>query len=130
MTTEHAPADRHARVAEPIGEPAPTPEPDIDEMLAEIAADLVPGRALDLGCGRGHDVIWLARQGDEATIDGSELTVIDNAAVSLDDDAASNEARIDPFDPDRVLALVEGEEGEGDEAGSGGASLSFDLGDG
>ena len=74
--------------------------------------------------------IWLARQGDEATIDGSELTVIDNAAVSLDDDAASNEARIDPFDPDRVLALVEGEEGEGDEAGSGGASLSFDLGDG
>lgn len=51
--------------------------------------------------------IWLARQGNDATIEGSELTVIDNEAVSLDEDAASNQLRIDPFDPTRVLALVD-----------------------
>ncbi|MEM7286464.1 MAG: hypothetical protein AAF480_08950 [Actinomycetota bacterium] len=51
--------------------------------------------------------IWLAKQGDEASVDGSELKVVDNVQVPLDPDAASNEVRVDPFDPDRVLALVD-----------------------
>lgn len=59
--------------------------------------------------------IWLARQGNDATIEGSELTVIDNEAVSLDDDAASNGLRIDPFDPTRRLALVDDENTDGDQ---------------
>lgn len=51
--------------------------------------------------------IWLARQGAEATVEGSELKVVDNVQVSLDENAASNDVRTDPFDPDRVLAFAD-----------------------
>lgn len=35
----------------------------VNAVLAEIAAGLEPGAALDLGCGEGADVIWLAERG-------------------------------------------------------------------
>lgn len=31
--------------------------------LVDLVAGLIPGRAVDLGCGEGADAIWLARQG-------------------------------------------------------------------
>lgn len=35
----------------------------VNARLAEVAAPLSPGRALDLGCGEGADAIWLAEHG-------------------------------------------------------------------
>jgi SAM-dependent methyltransferase len=34
-----------------------------NQRLVEIAGDLAPGRALDLGCGEGGDAVWLAGRG-------------------------------------------------------------------
>lgn len=44
--------------------------------LVRQAADLTPGRALDLGCGEGADAVWLARQ-------GWQVTAVDVSQVAL-----------------------------------------------
>lgn len=45
--------------------------------LVEHVADLEPGRALDVGCGEGADVVWLAQRGWTATgVDVSEVALM------------------------------------------------------
>ncbi|GAB3685639.1 NAD(P)/FAD-dependent oxidoreductase [Angustibacter aerolatus] len=39
----------------------------VNPRLAQHAADLVPGTALDVGCGEGADTIWLAQRGWHVT---------------------------------------------------------------
>ncbi|SDR82587.1 Thiopurine S-methyltransferase (TPMT) [Paraoerskovia marina] len=45
--------------------------------LVEHAGDLAPGRALDVGCGEGADVLWLAER-------GWQVTGVDLSQVALD----------------------------------------------
>jgi 2-polyprenyl-3-methyl-5-hydroxy-6-metoxy-1,4-benzoquinol methylase len=69
MATEHARPPGHAPDwAAPASEwaalatLAPARHPVDDDVIA-IATDLTPGKALDLGCGSGHNSIWLAQRG-------------------------------------------------------------------
>ncbi|MDP9021101.1 MAG: methyltransferase domain-containing protein [Actinomycetota bacterium] len=57
-------------------------------MVAEVA-DLVPGTALDVGCGEGADAIWLAQQ-------GWQVTAADPSRVALDRaESAAREAGVE-----------------------------------
>lgn len=38
----------------------------VNATLATVLADLPPGRSIDLGCGEGADVLWLAQRGWDA----------------------------------------------------------------
>lgn len=66
----------------------------VNAVLAGIASDLTPGRALDLGCGEGGDVVWLAEQGWQGVgLDISETAVSRATAAAnargLDDGRAT-----------------------------------------
>ena len=61
-----------------------TAEPN--RFLADEAADLAPGRALDLACGEGRNAVWLAQQ-------GWQVTGVDFSQVGLDKGARLAQAR-------------------------------------
>ncbi|MCH8559190.1 class I SAM-dependent methyltransferase [Nesterenkonia sp. DZ6] len=49
----------------------------VNATMSSLVADLPAGRALDLGCGEGGDVLWLAKQGWQAFgVDISETAVL------------------------------------------------------
>jgi SAM-dependent methyltransferase len=54
-------------------------------QFAAQAADLVPGEALEAGCGEGADAIWLARR-------GWTVTAVDVSAVALERGASAARA--------------------------------------
>jgi SAM-dependent methyltransferase len=57
----------------------------VNPVLAVEAADLPPGRALDVGCGEGGDTLWLASRGWQVTgLDWSQ-TALDRGAVHASD---------------------------------------------
>ncbi|MFI7705014.1 FAD-dependent oxidoreductase [Nonomuraea sp. NPDC049480] len=49
-------------------------------ILVREAADLPPGRALDLGCGEGADAVWLAGRGWRVTATDISQVALDRAA--------------------------------------------------
>lgn len=59
--------------------------------LVREAADLPPGRALDLGSGEGADAIWLAEQGWQVTGTDISQVALDKAAAH----AVSRSAAVD-----------------------------------
>lgn len=67
--------DRY-QVGEGTGRHVPSPS------LVEEAAQLPPGRALDAGCGRGADALWLARRGWHVTAVDISATALAAAADS------------------------------------------------
>ncbi len=65
----------------------------VNARLPEVAAELPPGRALDLGCGEGADALWLAEQ-------GWQVVAVDVSATALQrgSDAASERNLMDRID--------------------------------
>ncbi|GAA3090665.1 SAM-dependent methyltransferase [Streptomyces rectiviolaceus] len=55
----------------------PTGGARVNPLLAETAAPLRPGTALDLGCGAGGDTIWLAGQGWHITAVDISTTAVE-----------------------------------------------------
>jgi SAM-dependent methyltransferase len=53
-----------------------------NQRLVEVAGDLPPGRALDLGCGEGGDAVWLARRGWAVTAVDVSPTALGRLATS------------------------------------------------
>ena len=51
--------------------------PEVNAALAGFAAELAPGRALDLGAGEGRNALWLARR-------GWRVTALDVSSVALE----------------------------------------------
>jgi SAM-dependent methyltransferase len=54
----------------------------VNQVLAEVAASLTPGRALDLGCGEGGDSLWLAGRGWDVTGVDISTTALDRARTA------------------------------------------------
>ncbi len=75
MTTESSRA-RQQRWNERHTARAPIESIEPDPTLVETSADLVPGRALDLGTGDGRNAIWLALRGWRVTaVDFSDVAL-------------------------------------------------------
>jgi len=65
----------------------------VNQVLADTAATLPAGRALDLGCGEGGDALWLAQQ-------GWRVTGVDLSATAVERGRAA--ARKAGFDEDQL----------------------------
>src|SRR5690349_20590307 len=81
-----------------VGEPTP--------LLAKIAGEIKPGRALDLACGAGRNALWLARNGWRVTaVDGSEeaIAILRRAAAAQNLEVATHVADLErgefPIEP-------------------------------
>ena len=76
---------------------------EANQFLVEVAADLEPGTALDLGCGQGRNALWLAKLG--FTVTGLDLSpvAIEQArasAAELGLDATFESVDLLTWDPD------------------------------
>lgn len=81
--------------------------------LVDAVGGLPPGRAVDLGCGEGADVLWLAEQGWHATgIDISDTAVrrAQDAALAagLQDHATFLAEDLSQWNPEEEFDLVTG----------------------
>lgn len=84
--------DNHYRTltSKPSGRPS--------AILVQFAGDLPPGRSLDLGSSRGDDVIWLARQGWQATGVDVSPTAVATATGRAEEAGVGNHARFEQHD--------------------------------
>lgn len=81
------------------------------EVISDLGAPRAPGRALDLGCGEGGDVVWLAEQGWQATgIDLSPSAVSRAQAAAeargVAERTTFRAADLDDWEPDESYDLV------------------------
>ena len=81
----------------------------VNQVLSEVAAELTPGRVLDLGCGEGADVIWLAGQGWQATGVDISPTAVARGTAAAAVAGVSDQTRFLALDASDPAALPEGE---------------------
>ncbi|MEU6002686.1 class I SAM-dependent methyltransferase [Streptomyces sp. NPDC047197] len=74
---QSAAGDDAARFWERHYRTRPTGGARVNPLLAETAAPLHPGTALDLGCGAGGDALWLARRGWHVTAVDISTTAVE-----------------------------------------------------
>ncbi|MEU4569294.1 bifunctional NAD(P)/FAD-dependent oxidoreductase/class I SAM-dependent methyltransferase [Micromonospora sp. NPDC023956] len=67
------------------------------QLVAE-AADLPPGRALDVGCGEGADTVWLARRGWRVTAVDIAPTAVARTAGHAADAGVADRVTVDQAD--------------------------------
>ncbi len=77
---------RYAKMTKPSGGRA-------SAALTRFAAERAPGRALELGCARGDDAIWLARQGWTVTGVDVSKTALSAARASAEAAGLSDRVR-------------------------------------
>ena len=75
------------------------------QLVAEVSG-LTPGTALDVGCGEGGDVIWLARQGWRVT--GADFSANGLARAARHADEAGVADRIDWWQVDARTFAADG----------------------
>ncbi|AQP47111.1 hypothetical protein BW730_05860 [Tessaracoccus aquimaris] len=64
----------------------------VNAVLAEVASSLEPGSALDLGCGEGGDVVWLAQQGWDAIGIDISPAAIERARLAAEEQGVEDQA--------------------------------------
>ncbi|MEV0867382.1 class I SAM-dependent methyltransferase [Brachybacterium paraconglomeratum] len=76
----------------------------VNETMASVVAELAPGAAIDLGCGEGGDVLWLAEQGWTAHGLDISATAVgrarDEAATRGLDRASFEAVDLDAWEPE------------------------------
>ena len=82
---DHAPADPDAHLSpteyweQRYSGREPIWSGRVNETMASVVREFTPGTALDLGCGEGGDVLWLAEQGWQAHGLDISATAVDRA---------------------------------------------------
>ncbi|MGB3485988.1 MAG: class I SAM-dependent methyltransferase [Mycobacterium sp.] len=77
----------------------------VNIRLVEVATQLTPGRALDLGCGEGADAIWLAARDWQVVA----VDISDEALRRAAEDAGELVSRIDFQHHDLTRSFPEGQ---------------------
>jgi SAM-dependent methyltransferase len=83
----------------------------VNLRLAEVAGDLTPGNALDLGCGEGGDAIWLAEKGWQVVAVDISDTALGRAASEAESRGVADRIQFVQHDlsetfPDGAFDLV------------------------
>lgn len=118
MTAHHHASHTHAPAhAEPDPDLSPTEyweqrysgseriwSGNVNATMASVVAELAPGTAIDLGCGEGGDVLWLAEQGWAALGLDISATAVgrarDEAAARGLDGASFEAVDLDAWEPE------------------------------
>lgn len=85
---------------------------NVNLALVQVVSGLAPGRALDLGCGEGGDVVWLAQHGwdargvDISTTATRRAAAAANAAGVPGDRIHFEAANLATWSPDGLYDLV------------------------